>query len=124
MKPASGTDGINKIDFDYHTKLISTIKMITFDEIEMFNSFTKYFVEIEKINDKQDINSKIPSGVNTTQITKHLYFDSISPEYLEYTLTSLANYGLIYSAFGRYDGTIFGPITYFGKKFTKYLKSN
>jgi hypothetical protein len=103
--------------------LISIINTITFDEIRMLYSFSNDFEEIEILNDKKDIGSKIPSGVNVSQIMKHKHYDQISPELLEYALTTLSNYGLIYSGFGRYDGTIFGPVTYFGREFINYINA-
>jgi hypothetical protein len=116
-------DKVNNTNFDYHTKLISVLNAITFNELDMLWSFSKDFKEIEILNNKKDINSKIPSGVNVSQIMKHKHYDQISPEYLEYTLTSLSNYGLIYTAFGRFDGTMFGPVTYFGREFMNYINT-
>ncbi|MFA5532157.1 MAG: hypothetical protein WDA13_00970 [Candidatus Shapirobacteria bacterium] len=117
-------DKINDTDFDYHTKLISTVEVITFDELSFFYSFSRDFREMELLNDKKDIDSKVPNGLSVSQIMKHKHYDHASKDLIEYSLNSLANYGLIYASFGRYGGTFFGPVTYFGKKFIEYLESD
>lgn len=117
-------DKNNDVNFDYHSKIIATINAITLEELEALFMFSRHFREIEVLNNKQDINTKLPSGLNISQIVKHRSYEEVGHEYLENVFNTLANYGLIYATFGRYDGTMFGPVTYFGKKFMEYITTD
>lgn len=111
-------------DFDYHSKLIAVVNEITFNELDMLLTFSNIFLEVLKIIRRKDIKSKIPKGVNVADIFKHKYFTYMSPRLLDSFLLRLSSYDLIYAEFGLYDGTAYGPVTYFGKIFIDFISDD
>lgn len=116
-------------DFDYHSKVILTINLITFEEIKTLVEFAKRYLEILKAaiekskreNPKAKAAESKNRGVNLSEIILIKPFTSESENKLEDEFVNLGNYGLISVKSGRMNGTFYGPITEFGKIFLDFI---
>lgn len=116
-------------DFDYHSKSILTINLITFEEIKALVEFVNRYEEILKVaiekskieNPKGKANETENRGVNLSEIMRIQPFSTENENKLEDEFVNLGNYGLISIKSGRMDGTFYGPITEFGKIFLDFI---
>ncbi|EKD99374.1 MAG: hypothetical protein ACD_22C00278G0002 [uncultured bacterium] len=120
--------GVNPA-FDYHSKIILTINLITFSEIETLIMLQHLYPEIilaavkksKQDNPKGEEDKSKNRGVNLSEIMLITPFSKYERLELEGHLVSLGNYGLVSEKQGRYDGTFYGPITSFGKIFIDFI---
>lgn len=116
-------------DYDYHSKVILTINLVTFDEIKTLVEFAKKYPEILKVafekskgeNPKGEVNESENRGVNLSEIILVKPFSTENENKLEDELVNFGNYGLLSVKSGRMDGTLYGPITEFGKIFLDFI---
>lgn len=114
-------------DFDYHSKIVETINEITFEEIDILRDFSNAYPTIAKYIAEKDANKQEPDfyvfqGANLDQIRYPDLLGKYSDFQLENKLTVLSNkYDLLVARYGRYDGTMFGPLTDFGKAFLDFI---
>ena len=115
-------------DFDYHTKLISVLNMITFEEINTLEIFSQKYGDIlkytgEKENKETPIMFHDERGVNVAECRDSSCFGNINEKILEKNLDKIGNNDLIFIGYGRMDGTFYGPLTDFGQIFLDFIKN-
>ena len=115
--------------FDYHSKVIFIINLITFEEIQTLIKFKdNYNYILGKItemakqkNPQAKVNETETRGANLSEIEVVEYFSKQNRDNLEDWFVNLGNYGLLSVKNGRYGGTYLGPITEFGKTFLDFI---
>jgi len=116
-------------DFDYHSKIILTINLITFEEIRILVEFNNNYLKILKTaiekskteNPKGKTDESNNRGTNLSEIRLVKPFSLENENKLEDEFVNLGNYGLISVKSGRMDGTFYGPVTEFGKIFLDFI---
>lgn len=115
--------------FDYHSKAILTINLITFEEIWMLVEFSHRYQEIlkaaieksKKDNPQGQVSALEDRGVNPEEIMLVSPFSKMSRSIIEDAFVNLGGYSLISVKHGRWNGTFYGPITEFGKVFLDFI---
>ena len=111
--------------FNYHTKIVLMINSITFEELELLVLFRDNYLELlKKVKEKESSHVSNEDGLRERGITllevqKIELFKNISE--LESLTVSLGSYGLISTKPGRMNGTLYGPLTKFGKMFLDFV---
>lgn len=112
-------------EFDYHTKLIITINMVTFEEIQILNCLAINYKEILKYASEQKDAGNPKSFVLDRGVSVHEILGSniirIDRKDLDTALENISSYGLIHKGPGRMSGTFYFPLTDFGVIFLEFI---
>lgn len=116
-------------DFDYHSKTILVINLITFEEIKTLIEFVNKYKEILKAaiekskqeNPKGKADESEDRGANPGEISLVQPFSTMNKNLLEDTFVNLGSYSLLSVKHGRWGGSFYGPITEFGKVFLDFV---
>src|SRR5260221_879167 len=111
-------DGNIHSNFDDHTKLNTTIGTITIKDFDVLIELAKLPTDISYIIGGAIGKAEIlPLMKDPLHQSIPLYFTGYNQRSLTNLLVRLGNLDLIYIEFGKSEGTLFGPITEFGRIF-------